>query len=349
MRVLILFLIIVGNLFAWDGRQDNHEIAKLKGYWKFEIGDNPKWADPDFNDADWEEIFVPSTWEDEGFPGYDGYAWYRKEFTIKQDVEISNCYLYVGVIDDTDETYINGHFIGYYGQFPPEFSTAAGVQRKYVVLPEYLNFGGKNVIAVRVYDEFQVGGIKRGRVRLVENIPDLEVEVGLAGIWKFKIGDDMEWKDAAYSDKEWADIAVPSIWQTQGYKDIHGLAWYRKTFKIDKYFEDERLIMLLGKIDDLDETYLNGRLLGRTGRIRKIPEESRVGGSEYSQLRAYYIPADYLNFDGQNIVAVRVYDGPGHGGIYDGPIGIVERHKYLRWKKHKKENVRSFFEFLFGN
>ena len=36
-----------------------------------------------FDDSEWEKINVPSSWENQGFHGYDGYAWYRTSFKLK--------------------------------------------------------------------------------------------------------------------------------------------------------------------------------------------------------------------------------------------------------------------------
>ncbi len=34
----------------------------------------------DFDDSKWDKITVPSSWENQGFRGYNGYAWYRVSF-----------------------------------------------------------------------------------------------------------------------------------------------------------------------------------------------------------------------------------------------------------------------------
>lgn len=348
---MLRFSLFLSIIFAAAvlSAQNLEQVRNLEGYWKFEIGDNQEWSKAEFDDKSWEQIYVPATWEDEGFPGYDGYAWYRKEFTLHESEKGSAYFLYLGLIDDVDETYINGHFLGFQGTLPPEYQTAAHLERKYRIPLKYLNFNGKNVIAVRVYDDFQVGGIKRGKIGLYEEIDGFNCEIELAGKWKFIIGDNLKYKQPGFDDNNWDDIYVPSIWQTQGYKDIHGFAWYRNEFKINKDLSDERLILLLGKIDDLDETYLNGKLLGKTGRIRENPDNIQIDGNEWSQLRAYYIPPDYLKFNGSNVIAVRVYDGPMHGGIYEGPIGIVTRDKYLKWKNRLvPKSAKNIFELIFG-
>lgn len=64
--------------------------------WRFTLGDNPKFADVDFDDASWRELHLPHDWSIEGefsadnpstpgggaLPG--GIGWYRKHFTTPQ-------------------------------------------------------------------------------------------------------------------------------------------------------------------------------------------------------------------------------------------------------------------------
>ncbi|MEZ4764274.1 MAG: hypothetical protein R3C26_14170 [Calditrichia bacterium] len=81
-------------------------------------------------------------------------------------------------------------------------------------------------------------------------------------------------------------------------------------------------MLLLGQIDDLDETYFNGKLIGRTGERtgRRKPD---VRGNEWQIYRAYEIPNELINYDGNNLIAVRVYDDIYDGGICNGPVAIV--------------------------
>ncbi len=132
---------------AFDKKDNN--VESLEGEWKFSIGDEEKWASIDFNDNDWEEIKVPSAWENEGFHGYNGYAWYRKKFRVPSELKSTGFYLNLGYVDDVDQTFVNGHLIGVSGGFPPEFVTAYSAERKYFVPKEILK-DGENLIAVRV-------------------------------------------------------------------------------------------------------------------------------------------------------------------------------------------------------
>ncbi len=132
--------------------QDWDRLVNLRGGWKFSIGDDMDWANPKFDDSGWEIIKVPSTWEDEGFHGYNGYAWYRKHFTVPYSIQDRIITLKLGRIDDVDEVYVNGNLVGSSGKFPPHYQSAYNAWRDYPLPEKFLNFGKENVIAVRVYD-----------------------------------------------------------------------------------------------------------------------------------------------------------------------------------------------------
>jgi hypothetical protein len=340
--LLVLSLLAApgGNAQEWEMVQD------FRGQWKFELGDDMKWADPTFNDKGWENMFVPSAWEDEGFPGYDGYAWYRKHFTVAADLKNTQLYAHLGVIDDIDEVYVNGHFIGFEGSFPPNYITAYSAERIYELPGEYLNYAGTNVIAVRVYDNELSGVIVRGKPGLYEKRNPLTPDLSLAGTWKFRAGDSMAWKEEGIPDADWRDVHVPAYWETQGMKGYDGYGWYRRSVRIPVTLSDETLILLLGKIDDLDEVYFNGERIGRTGSMKDRPQSNRIS-EEYLVLRAYTIPPGLIRFGQDNTIAVRVFDGFLHGGIYQGPIGVITRPRYVAWEdtqgKKKGWNLLDLF------
>jgi beta-galactosidase/beta-glucuronidase len=340
--------------------QDWKTILDLQGVWKIELGDDVKWAEPKFDDAKWDNINVPSPWEEQGYPGYDGYAWYRKHFWIgttetnpsqsqtlkgrdghalsngvdlkKDDLKNRTVFLRIGYIDDVSETYVNGHLVGIEGEFPPHYSTAYDSPVQFPLPVEYLNFNGDNVIAVRVYDDQLAGGITHGRIGLFEPDNYLKLDYSLAGVWKFTTGDNMDWMNTSFDTKSWKNVVVPSYWETQGFKNYDGLGWYRLRFRVPKELEGQRLILLLGKIDDVDETYLNGELVGKTGHIHQNMTRADVQ-NEWQELRAYVLPSNALLVDQENVLAVRVSDVFRGGGIYEGPVGLVTRERYLKWKR----------------
>jgi hypothetical protein len=331
LRIAALFSIaLVPVARASDWRS----VLDLRGKWKFELGDDKKWASVSFDDSKWDEIFVPSTWEDEGYPGYDGYAWYRKHFRLPQGAEKKNLHLRLGCIDDISEVYLNGVIIGITGDFPPDFRTAYNIKVILPIPPDILNVSGDNVVAVRVYDDQLGGGIVSGKVGLYESKDYLVPNVSFAGQWKFRKDDSEEYRDPTFDDRSWDRIFAPAYWESQGYPRYNGIGWYRLHFTIPAELEGKTLVVLLGKIDDLDETYINGEEIGRTGIIRDNPRRSRHK-NEYREFRAYTVDAGLIKSGKDNIIAVRVYDGGGEGGIYEGPIGIMTRDRYREWRRDR--------------
>ncbi|HPN37155.1 MAG TPA: beta galactosidase jelly roll domain-containing protein [Melioribacteraceae bacterium] len=336
---LVVVLLLAVNLIA----EDRSKVFNLSGYWKFSIGDNPDWKKTGFNDNNWEDIRVPAFWEDKGYHGYDGYAWYRKQFIISDKYLNTQLYVELGYVDDVDETYINGVLIGKSGSFPPDYITSYFSYRKYPI-PMGLLKPGNNVIAVRVYDDEQGGGIVNGEPGIY-SYKSLSFNIGLEGYWKFKPGFNDDYKNVNFDDSKWDEILVPGFWENQGYKDYDGYAWYRKKFKVSKSIAGQKLVLVMGKIDDYDQVYINGKLVGSTGKMNNIDNNNL--GVNYAKFRGYYLPDNLLNYDGENVIAVKVYDGYKDGGIYEGPIGITTQKNYVDyWKKKEK---RSFWDRLFNN
>lgn len=311
-------------------------LQSLKGTWLFSIGINNEWISPKYNDSDWESIKVPSPWEDQGFNGYNGYAYYRKKVTIPSLYKGRMLYLNMGYIDDVDEVYLNGHKIGSTGSFPPVYNTAYNAERTYYIPEEYISFDGVNLIAVKVYDSYNEGGIVSGEIGLYGGKTSVTLDVNLQGIWKFQPGDDPRRKGTDFDDSNWDEIFVPAKWEDQGFRDYDGYGWYRKTFILRENDENEKLVLMMGKIDDIDQVYINGNLVGSTGNF-PVTGKSVNTSQEYNAFRGYYLPSGLLKKGQNNVIAVRVLDTGGEGGIFEGPVGIITQTKYIEyWRKIKR-------------
>jgi hypothetical protein len=107
-------------------------VVALTGPWKFHIGDDAKWSDPNIDDAGWEivdlgakkesidpamgfEGFSPG-WTGKGHPGYAGYAWYRMRVRI-QGADEPLALLAPTDVDDSYQLFVNGRLIGEFGSF----------------------------------------------------------------------------------------------------------------------------------------------------------------------------------------------------------------------------------------
>lgn len=308
-------------LLCLNLRADDWELLiSLEGRWKFNIGDSKDWAYTDYDDRNWVTIPVPAMWENEGFHGYDGFAWYRKMFDGTYLPQNQPLFLFLGYIDDADEVYLNGNLIGKSGSFPPKFTTAFRAFRRYMIPTGFINFDGNNLISVRVYDKYGEGGIFEGDVGIYtsEGIPAMTM--GLDGVWSFMEGDQVQWKNRYYNDDDWDQVVVPSPWENQGYPRYDGFGWYRRIVRFTEEHLKEPMVLVLGKIDDFDQTYLNGKMIGTTNDGRPYGRSQ-----SFSRTRVYDIPRELIKVGQTNTIAVRVLDIGNVGGIYDGPVGILPK------------------------
>ncbi len=148
---------------------DPDEIPVVRGEWKFSKGDDLRWKDTAWNDISWQKVNLPATWEEHSNYTEDNvFGWFRREVIIPADLKGKDIYINVGKIDDADETYFNGVKVGGMGQFPPHYVSAWDINRRYKVPHELIHYGGKNSIAVRVFDGIQGGGIYDDGRRVVD-------------------------------------------------------------------------------------------------------------------------------------------------------------------------------------
>jgi sialate O-acetylesterase len=326
----------------FDNPAARERVASLSGKWRFSVGDDPAWAQPDFDDSAWTKIDAPDEWEDEGYRGYNGHAWYRKTFDLEEgDAAGRKLFVSLGQIDDVDQVFVNGRLIGASGQFPPHYVSAHNANRVYPIPSDCLRPGEKNLIAVRVYDGGGPGGMFDGTLAVLSTVyPKLALE--LPTTWKIQRGDNPAWAQPACDEAGFSAITVPGFWENAGLRDYDGFAWYRVSFNVVEGLDASTLVLLLGRIDDLDEVYLNGTRIGGTGNLDD-PANNR-GVEFHRQNRGYIFPASLLR--AENVLAVRVYDGQGVGGIYTGPLGIMTQADYIAFWEERRRDDSSLWNWI---
>jgi DUF1680 family protein len=122
---------------------------------KFKFGDNPEWSSPTFNDNDWATQLLAKSFKKDS-----SYAWYRIKIVIPSNMKTikgKGLKLYLGKIDDADQTYFNGKLIGETGSFPPNYVSQWEKQRLYIIPESEVQWDKENLIAVKVYN--LVGGM----------------------------------------------------------------------------------------------------------------------------------------------------------------------------------------------
>ncbi|MDR0908061.1 MAG: hypothetical protein LBM63_05605 [Rikenellaceae bacterium] len=185
-----------------------------------------KWQREDWDDSDWQDIYLPGYMGEKGVDFRNGVVWLRKTVEVPASWAGKAAVLRMGTMVDSDSTFVNGQFVGTTGyQYPPrKYGVPAGVLR-----------AGKNVIAVRL------GGNARGG--LVEEKP-YYLSVGdekcdLTGDWKYRVGYDTapRFAGAPRGEGGWQMPPVPSqnsptalyntmIAPTRNYV-VRGVVWYQ--------------------------------------------------------------------------------------------------------------------------
>jgi sialate O-acetylesterase len=112
------------------------------------------------------------------------------------------------------------------------------------------------------------------------------------------------WSSPDFDDRDWPEMVPDSFWENAGIAVLSGFdgtLWYRKAFEATAEQAAQEGALSLGPADDVDTTYINGIEIGVT--------------SGWDTPREYTVPAGTLR-DGANVLAVRVTDTGGGGGLW---------------------------------
>jgi DUF1680 family protein len=137
---------------------------------------------------------------------------------------------------------------------------------------------------------------------------------------KFKYGDDIAWASATFNDRDWEKKKLGEAFYFENKTDNYG--WFRIKVVIPSSIklqaeQGNGVQLSLGKIDDIDQTFFNGKQLGQTGSFPPNYESK----SQIS--RQYTIPVKEVQWDMENIIAVRSFSPDSWMGLYDGPYQLA--------------------------
>jgi hypothetical protein len=164
---LLIAALVTADL-ARGGRPDPPALRAastlLAGQWRFRVGGDLHWADPQANDADWESVdltpapgshdgdvglpdYVPG-WMARGHPGYRGYAWYRRVVAVPAGAARWEI-LGPTLVDEGYELYWNGRLLGGSGRIGAN-RRLVGTRPLRFALPAS-SAGTRGVLAIRAF------------------------------------------------------------------------------------------------------------------------------------------------------------------------------------------------------
>jgi len=117
------------------------------------------------------------------------------------------------------------------------------------------------------------------------------------------------WYDIKYVAEGWHKYWLPGYWDDQGVKGLNGIVWFRKEIIVPESMTGKPAKLILGRIVDADNVYLNGVSSGSIA-------------YQYPP-RRYNLPAGLLK-PGKNIIVIRVTNNTGKGGfVPDKPYYLI--------------------------
>jgi hypothetical protein len=168
-------------VFSMD--KDREEMVSLDGLWRFHPGDDPHWADPNFDDSQWPLIKSTEGWSEQGYKGMSGLAWYRARIVIPEGGQ--PLALYMPGIWSSYQVFVDGQRIGQFGGMPPHERAYLFLARSFRLPERVIGHAHAVSIAIRVWHwpvwaNYYGGGLRRGmligRSDLIEDLRALKID-----------------------------------------------------------------------------------------------------------------------------------------------------------------------------
>lgn len=161
---LVNFTFYRENKRLKDNPAYDHEIVKIKSIplpsegWRFRAdpmanGHEKNIFKADFDDSGW-KILKIGVWEQQGYPGYDGIAWYRIKFKMPEKITSEAVELAFGAVDESAWVWLNGVYIGQHDIGPNGWDRPFWLD-----VTREIRWNDENVLVVRVEDTSNAGGI----------------------------------------------------------------------------------------------------------------------------------------------------------------------------------------------
>ncbi len=183
------------------------------------------------------------------------------------------------------------------------------------------------------------------------NKPESLNTIDLSKDWKFSpdknnMGTAKKWYRVDFDDSKWKAIDAGKRWEDQGYPELDGNAWYRKTVEIPSDWKGKDVWIKFGAVNDAYDLYVNGKLVSSYG-ASKYSLADKPTFSEVNEL---------LNYGETNQITIKVVDWGNSGGLWRLPVIITtdksetELFKPLTTKKFipEKEGYALYWEDNFN-
>jgi len=180
------------------------------------------WATPNHDASDWKEMTVPGNMEARGLK-IDGAVWFRCEVELPEAWAGRDASLYLGFIGQVSIAYVNGTEVGRKNN-----NGGVYVGRTHRI-PGKLVRPGRNVVAVRIFNEVGNGGFHPSYPRPL-TIAQGPAKILLPKSWKYKV--EVAFKPKELARKLPSEYSLPTGWYNAMIAPytstpLRGFIWYQ--------------------------------------------------------------------------------------------------------------------------
>ena len=340
---------------------DHRAVARVPTRWRFTLDSEPffraekgkVYSEAAFVDTGWAQLETGRCWEDQGYPDYDGSAWYRAALDVDAPDDRAPVLMAFGGIDEDAYVCLNGRLVGEFHQWDEPFI---------LDISEAVHRHGRNTVAIYVYGGWGMGGIY-GRINVHQPAGQVDVSQvaanrggrvaaaaspNLLQRWlPFHLRNKEDYGEYAMTpprvDYPAQSVAVvPQQWRFStglerrpgpSQPDFDDSRW--PTIEIGRAWEDQgyagydrgawyRAKVEVDAVDDSQPVYM---AFGGVDKDAWVYVNGRFVGEHHEWDQPFTLDiSPAVRRHGVNAIAVYVYDGMGMGGIY----GLIDIHQRLQ-------------------
>lgn len=182
------------------------------------------------------EMPVPGMWEQSVLPGFDGVVWMQKAVNIPAELAGMPGEIFLGPVDNEDETYVNGVKVGGNGAWDSP--------RHYMIEGSLLK-PGENLVTVKVSDYDGDGGIGG-------SADDNHILVGgqripLSGNWDYLVAADFKAnpKPVSVESSSFPSVLYNAMIAPLNVMPVKGVLWYQGCANVGRAAQYEPLFQAL--------------------------------------------------------------------------------------------------------
>lgn len=142
-KFLLLFFLFISLFSLTSCKEDEDNRIYLDSNWKYSIeGEKIEYIPISFDKLSTLNKLLPES---------KGYIWLRTNFYIPSSLKSKELALYMGIIEIADEIYINGHYLGKTGFFPPvEFSEGSNPSA-FLISKDFIKYDTQNTLLIKIW------------------------------------------------------------------------------------------------------------------------------------------------------------------------------------------------------